>query len=147
MFSYDISWSATIKEVERSNFFKEIPKIAKRYEQPLFRCWGLDLGLVLRTSDGFPFFFLRSCRFWFPLIVSTLLIAGMVICSTSLVPIQWRVDGTSWGVIFPLSYVTSLFICMSLCAQTFGYTQRFHFVPYTFPGGFAPIASFPRPVF
>lgn len=31
MFSYNISWSATIKEVQRSNFFKEIPKIAKRY--------------------------------------------------------------------------------------------------------------------
>ncbi|KAG5652322.1 hypothetical protein H0H81_005435, partial [Sphagnurus paluster] len=30
VFSYDISWSATIKEVERSNFFKEIPKIARR---------------------------------------------------------------------------------------------------------------------
>ncbi|KAG5341078.1 hypothetical protein C0989_011806, partial [Termitomyces sp. Mn162] len=29
MFSYNISWSATIKEVQRSNFFKEIPKIAK----------------------------------------------------------------------------------------------------------------------
>jgi len=78
MFSYDISWSATIKEVERSNFFKEIPKIAK--------------------------------RFWFPLIVATLLIAGMIICSTSLVPISWQVNGSSWGVIFPLSVSTSCHI-------------------------------------
>jgi hypothetical protein len=31
LFSYNISWSATIKEVQRSNFFKEIPKIIKRY--------------------------------------------------------------------------------------------------------------------
>ncbi|KAH9479119.1 hypothetical protein JR316_0007698 [Psilocybe cubensis] len=30
LFSYNIQWSATIKEVERSNFFKEIPKIARR---------------------------------------------------------------------------------------------------------------------
>lgn len=30
LFSYNITWSATVKEVERSNFFKEIPKIAKR---------------------------------------------------------------------------------------------------------------------
>ena len=31
LFSYNIQWSATVKEVQRSNFFKEIPKIAKRY--------------------------------------------------------------------------------------------------------------------
>ncbi|KAH7890394.1 glycosyl transferase family group 2-domain-containing protein [Phlebopus sp. FC_14] len=30
LFSYDITWSATKKEVERSNFFKEVPKILKR---------------------------------------------------------------------------------------------------------------------
>ncbi|PBK61701.1 hypothetical protein ARMSODRAFT_1025432 [Armillaria solidipes] len=71
LFSYNITWSATIKEVQRSNFFKEIPKIAK--------------------------------RFWFPLIVSILLLAGIVILNTSLVPLGWRVDGSEWAVIFPLS--------------------------------------------
>ncbi|SJL15580.1 uncharacterized protein ARMOST_19081 [Armillaria ostoyae] len=71
LFSYNITWSATIKEVQRSNFFKEIPKIAK--------------------------------RFWFPLIVSILLLAGMVVLSTSLVPLGWRVDGSEWAVLFPLS--------------------------------------------
>ncbi|KAG2127997.1 glycosyl transferase family group 2-domain-containing protein [Suillus clintonianus] len=30
LFSYNIQWSATKKEVERSNFFKEVPKIFKR---------------------------------------------------------------------------------------------------------------------
>ncbi|KAG2368937.1 glycosyl transferase family group 2-domain-containing protein [Suillus spraguei] len=30
LFSYNITWSATKKEVERSNFFKEVPKICKR---------------------------------------------------------------------------------------------------------------------
>lgn len=30
LFSYDITWTATKKEVERSNFFKEVPKILKR---------------------------------------------------------------------------------------------------------------------
>ncbi|KAG6836896.1 hypothetical protein H0H93_001727 [Arthromyces matolae] len=71
MFSYNISWSATIKEVQRSNFFKEIPKIAK--------------------------------RFWFSIIVSFVLLLGVVICATSLVPIEWRVDGaTGWAVIFPI---------------------------------------------
>lgn len=71
LFSYNIQWSATIKEVQRSNFFKEIPKIAR--------------------------------RFWFPMSMSTVVIAGMIILSTSLVPFTWRVDGSAWAVIFPLS--------------------------------------------
>ncbi|KAF9447333.1 hypothetical protein P691DRAFT_776203 [Macrolepiota fuliginosa MF-IS2] len=71
LFSYNIQWSATIKEVERSNFFKEIPKI-----------WR---------------------RFWFPVVVSVVVVSGMVVCATGLVPIEWRVDGRSWAVIFPLA--------------------------------------------
>ncbi|KAF9004624.1 glycosyl transferase family group 2-domain-containing protein [Cyathus striatus] len=71
LFSYNIQWSATVKEVQRSNFFKEIPKICK--------------------------------RFWFPLLVSLVLVAGMIIISTPLVPLEWRVDGTAWAVIFPLA--------------------------------------------
>ncbi|KAI0684990.1 glycosyl transferase family group 2-domain-containing protein [Cytidiella melzeri] len=78
LFSYNITWGATVKEVERSNFFKEIPKIAK--------------------------------RFWFPLIVSIVIIAGVVIVSTSLVPIQWRIGGEGWAVIFPLVLVCSCHI-------------------------------------
>ncbi|KAJ6474591.1 glycosyl transferase family group 2-domain-containing protein [Mycena vitilis] len=78
LFSYNISWSATIKEVQRSNFFKEIPKIFK--------------------------------RFWFPLLVSICIIAGMIVCSTTIVPLEWRVTGASWGVIFPLSIVASCHI-------------------------------------
>lgn len=30
LFSYNMTWGATKKEVERSNFFKEVPKIMKR---------------------------------------------------------------------------------------------------------------------
>ncbi|KAF5339551.1 hypothetical protein D9611_011423 [Ephemerocybe angulata] len=71
LFSYNMQWAATKKEVERSNFFKEIPKIAK--------------------------------RFWFPLLVSFAIIAGMVILSTKLVPFEWRVDGNGWAVILPLA--------------------------------------------
>lgn len=78
MFSYNITWSATKKEVERSNFFKEVPKICK--------------------------------RFWFPLLVCILLIAGIVIVSTSLVPYQWQLTGNAWAVIFPLSVVCACHI-------------------------------------
>lgn len=42
LFSYNITWGATKKEVERSNFWLEVPKIAKRF-------W---LALVLSISTG-----------------------------------------------------------------------------------------------
>lgn len=70
-----MQWAATKKEVERSNFFKEIPKIAK--------------------------------RFWFPLLLSFALIAGMAVLSTRVVPLEWRVTGEGWAVILPLAYVLS----------------------------------------
>ncbi|RDB26851.1 hypothetical protein Hypma_005327 [Hypsizygus marmoreus] len=79
LFSYNISWSATIKEVQRSNFFKEIPKIAK--------------------------------RFWFPMLVSIVIMGGMIVCATSLVPLEWRVDGVGgWAVIFPLAILAGCHI-------------------------------------
>ncbi|KAI0300105.1 glycosyl transferase family group 2-domain-containing protein [Multifurca ochricompacta] len=71
LFSYNMTWGATKKEVERSNFFKEVPKIMK--------------------------------RFWFSLLVSVVIIGGMIVCATPLVPLGWRVDGSSWAVIFPLA--------------------------------------------
>ncbi|KAI0036400.1 glycosyl transferase family group 2-domain-containing protein [Vararia minispora EC-137] len=73
LISYNMTWSATKKEVERSNFFKEVPRILKRS--------------------------------WFSFLVSFVLIAGMVIVATPLVPLEWRVAGSSWAVIFPLAVV------------------------------------------
>ncbi|TBU27325.1 glycosyl transferase family group 2-domain-containing protein [Dichomitus squalens] len=72
-FSYNMTWGATKKEVERSNFFKEIPKIFK--------------------------------RFWFSWLVAWVVILGMVVLSTPLIPIEWRIDGSAWAVIFPLAVV------------------------------------------
>ncbi|KIM43612.1 hypothetical protein M413DRAFT_68979 [Hebeloma cylindrosporum] len=71
LFSYNIQWSATVKEVERSNFFKEIPKIAK--------------------------------RFWFPMLLSVVIMVGMILCGTTVIPFGWRVTGSAWAVILPLS--------------------------------------------
>jgi cellulose synthase/poly-beta-1,6-N-acetylglucosamine synthase-like glycosyltransferase len=73
LFSYNITWTATKKEVERSNFFKEVPKILK--------------------------------RFWFSFLVCIVLIAGMIIVSTPLVPYQWQLTGNGWAVILPLAIV------------------------------------------
>ncbi|KDQ52886.1 hypothetical protein JAAARDRAFT_39833 [Jaapia argillacea MUCL 33604] len=73
LFSYNMTWAATNKEVERSNFFKEIPKIIK--------------------------------RFWFSFLVAIVVLGGMIVCSTSLIPLAWQVTGSAWGVIFPLAIV------------------------------------------
>lgn len=98
LFSYNITWSATIKEVQRSNFFKEIPKI--------FR------------------------RFWFPLLVSVIIIAGMVICSTTLVPLEWRVDGSAWAVIFPLAVVAGSHILFPVCLSFLSFGMRILTSPF-----------------
>ncbi|KAH9914551.1 uncharacterized protein B0H18DRAFT_1125480 [Fomitopsis serialis] len=60
LFSHNISWGAK-KEVKRSIFFEDIPKILK--------------------------------RFWVPWTICIVLTAGLIILSTSLVPVQWRIDG------------------------------------------------------
>lgn len=94
MFSYNITWGATKKEVERSNFFKEVPKIFKRYvcffpHTPNSGYW--TNGLI--------------CRFWFPLLVSSILVVGIIIVATPLVPVEWRIGSDGWAVIFPLAWV------------------------------------------
>lgn len=73
MFSYNIKWEATKKEVERSNFFIEVPRIWKRYRHIIL------LGFLT--------------------------IAGMIILSLDFVPTAWRIPGSSWAVILPLSIV------------------------------------------
>ncbi|KAI9451846.1 glycosyl transferase family group 2-domain-containing protein [Russula earlei] len=78
LFSYNMTWGATKKEVERSNFFKEVPKILK--------------------------------RFWFSALVSVLILGGMIICATPLVPLEWRIDGSAWAVIVPLAVVAGCHI-------------------------------------
>ncbi|KAF9647641.1 hypothetical protein BDM02DRAFT_3169688, partial [Thelephora ganbajun] len=88
MLSFNITWGATTKEVQRSNFFKEVPKILKKY--------------------------------WFSLTVSWALIAGMVVLSTPLIPIGWRVDGSGWGVIFPLATAAGCHILFPVCFPTLG---------------------------
>jgi len=88
-----MTWGATKKEVERSNFFKEVPKIMKRCGN--FVC--LIGPCVLSCTS------LSSIRFWFSVLLAVLSLGGIVILATPLVPLGWRVDGSAWAVIFPLA--------------------------------------------
>jgi hypothetical protein len=109
LFSYNMQWAATKKEVERSNFFKEIPKIVK--------------------------------RFWFPLLLSFVLIAGMAVLSTRVVPLEWRVTGEGWAVILPLAYVLSFRSIRRLLLIDIQFDL---WMPYSLPRtfGFLPMMDF-----
>ncbi|KAH9023007.1 glycosyl transferase family group 2-domain-containing protein [Lactarius hengduanensis] len=78
LFSYNIQWGATKKEVEKSNFFIEVPRILR--------------------------------RFWLSLILSFLVIVMMVIFSSSLIPLAYRIPGNAWAVLFPLALVAGCHI-------------------------------------
>lgn len=86
LFSYNITWGATKKEVERSNFFLEVPKIWRRFR----------VALVL------------SC-----LIVAGMIVMST---STNVIPVGWQVDSTDWAITLPLAYVIvpSTGLCLTL---------------------------------
>ncbi|KAJ7758797.1 glycosyl transferase family group 2-domain-containing protein [Mycena maculata] len=50
MFSYDIKWGATKKEVERSNFWLEVPRIWKRYRIVFCICFVLIAGMIVLSQ-------------------------------------------------------------------------------------------------
>lgn len=81
MFSYNITWGATKKEVERSNFFIEVPRILKRFWLAFaisFACFAViaifstDLvteDWIIPGSDWaviFPLALVAGCHVLFP---------------------------------------------------------------------------------
>jgi hypothetical protein len=53
MFSIDMSWGATAKEVEFSNFFIEIPKVAKTFKYTIALCFLMIAVMVIMARGGF----------------------------------------------------------------------------------------------
>ena len=54
LLSYNITWGATKKEVERSNFWIEIPKILKRFWLALLVCLLLTIAMVVLSLPFIP---------------------------------------------------------------------------------------------
>ncbi|KIP04001.1 hypothetical protein PHLGIDRAFT_94051 [Phlebiopsis gigantea 11061_1 CR5-6] len=54
MFSYDIQWGATKKEVEQSNFWLEGPKIVKRFWLALLISFALCALMIILTTNAVP---------------------------------------------------------------------------------------------
>jgi hypothetical protein len=54
LFSYNITWGATKKEVERSNFFLEVPKILVRFRVALTLSFLTIAAIVVMALPFFP---------------------------------------------------------------------------------------------
>ncbi|KAF9813569.1 hypothetical protein IEO21_05501 [Rhodonia placenta] len=54
LFSYNIAWGATKKEVERSNFWLEVPKILKRFWLALVLCILACILMIVMTLNFVP---------------------------------------------------------------------------------------------
>jgi hypothetical protein len=52
--SYPITWSSTVKEVERSNFFEEVPRIFKRFWGTFLVCFLLIAGMIILATPFVP---------------------------------------------------------------------------------------------
>ncbi|KAL4071885.1 glycosyl transferase family group 2-domain-containing protein [Scleroderma citrinum] len=85
LLSYNMTWGATKKEVERSNFFMEVPKILKRFRVALILCLVTAVGMVILgttlTPPGwridstnwavlFPLALIIGCHILFPIVLN-----------------------------------------------------------------------------
>lgn len=54
LFSYNITWGATKKEVEKSNFWLEVPKILQRFWLALSLSFVICVAMVVLSTDLVP---------------------------------------------------------------------------------------------
>jgi len=54
MFSIDMTWGATAKEVDKTSFFKEIPRVLRRFKGTFFLCFVLT-ALMICMAVAMPF--------------------------------------------------------------------------------------------
>ncbi|KAJ7470983.1 glycosyl transferase family group 2-domain-containing protein [Mycena latifolia] len=55
MFSYDMTWGSTVKEVERSTFWIEVPRIWKNFKLSFIICFTGIIMMIVFTSQSVPF--------------------------------------------------------------------------------------------
>ncbi|KAJ3759242.1 glycosyl transferase family group 2-domain-containing protein [Lentinula raphanica] len=55
LFSYDMTWGSTGKEVEKSTFWIEVPRIIKNFKLSIIICLMLIAMMVIFTTDAVPF--------------------------------------------------------------------------------------------
>ncbi|KAJ7723831.1 glycosyl transferase family group 2-domain-containing protein [Mycena maculata] len=55
LFSYDMTWGSTVKEVERSTFWIEVPLIWQRFKLSFIICFAAIIMMIVFTSNAVPF--------------------------------------------------------------------------------------------
>lgn len=55
LFSYDMTWGSTGKEVERSSFWIEVPRIWERFKLSFIICFACIAMMIIFTTDVVPF--------------------------------------------------------------------------------------------
>ena len=53
MFSIDMSWGATAKEVENTSFFEEVPKLVKKFKITFLWCFAM-MGMIIYLAVAAP---------------------------------------------------------------------------------------------
>ncbi|KAJ7234454.1 glycosyl transferase family group 2-domain-containing protein [Mycena rebaudengoi] len=55
LFSYDMTWGSTVKEVERSTFWIEVPRIWHRFKLSFIICFAAIIMMIILTSGVVPY--------------------------------------------------------------------------------------------
>ncbi|KAJ7850350.1 glycosyl transferase family group 2-domain-containing protein [Mycena leptocephala] len=55
LFSYDMTWGSTVKEVERSTFWIEVPRIWQRFKLSFIICFMAIAMMIVMQSNAVPF--------------------------------------------------------------------------------------------
>ncbi|KAF7327342.1 hypothetical protein MKEN_00311800 [Mycena kentingensis (nom. inval.)] len=55
LFSYDMTWGSTGKEVERSSFWVEVPRIWKNFKLTFTICFSVIVMMIVFTTDAVPY--------------------------------------------------------------------------------------------
>ncbi|KAF8891407.1 glycosyl transferase family group 2-domain-containing protein [Infundibulicybe gibba] len=55
LFSYNMTWGSTVKEVERSTFWIEVPRIWQRFRLSFIICFAAIAMMIIFTTEAVPF--------------------------------------------------------------------------------------------
>ncbi|KAJ7759602.1 glycosyl transferase family group 2-domain-containing protein [Mycena metata] len=91
MFSYDMTWGTTSKEVKRTNFWIEVPRIWKRFKPVFFICFVFIVAMVVLSLPVVTFAWQTPGTSW-----TVVLPLAVVVCGHMLFPLVLN----PWLIIF-----------------------------------------------
>lgn len=79
MVSYNIQWGATKKEVERSNFFLEVPKILSRFRVALICSFTVAAGMIVLMTPLVPMEWRVPIQVWSVVVPLAIVVASHIL--------------------------------------------------------------------